>query len=131
MEHGISLLEYKVVVSRAEQSILGSRAAETLCAGDIELDPARRTVKKCGQFVHLTPKEFDLAQQLMSHPGRPIRHTLLLHAVWGSVYGTRPEYLRIYMRQLRKKLEDDTANPQYFLTIPTLAITFRSRCDSW
>jgi two-component system KDP operon response regulator KdpE len=117
MERRILLLEYKVVVSHAEQSMLGNTMPETLCAGDIELDPERRTVKKCGHLgVHLTPKEFDLAQQLMRHPGRPIRHTLLLSAVWGSVCGTRPEYLRIYMRQLRKKLEDDPGNPQYFLT---------------
>jgi two-component system KDP operon response regulator KdpE len=116
MEQRTLLLEYKAVVSHAEYSIPGNPTPETLYAGDIELDPERRTVKKCGQLVHLTPKEFDLTHQLMSHPGRPIRHTLLIKAVWGSAYGTRPEYLRIYMRQLRKKLEDDPGNPQYFLT---------------
>ena len=116
MEQRASLLEDKVFLRHAGQLTLDNPTAETLRAGNIELDPERRTVKKCGHLVHLTPKEFDLAQQLMRHAGKPIRHRLLLSAVWGSVYGARPEYLRTYMRQLRKKLEDDPGNPQYFLT---------------
>jgi two-component system KDP operon response regulator KdpE len=84
--------------------------------GDIELDPVRRTVKKANRPVHLTPKEFELTQQLMSHAGRPIPHTRLLNSVWGPEYGGELEYLRTFMRQLRKKLEDDPANPQYLLT---------------
>jgi two-component system KDP operon response regulator KdpE len=116
MEQRTVRFEDKVTIRRAEQSLLGDAELETLTAGNIELDPARRTVKKCGRLVHLTPKEFELMQQLMSHAGRPIRHTLLLGAVWGTGYGQRPEYLRTYMHQLRKKLEDDPGNPQYFLT---------------
>ena len=116
MEQRTVRFEDKVTIRRAEQSLLGDAELETLTAGNIELDPARRTAKKCGRLVHLTPKEFELMQQLMSHAGRPIRHTLLLGAVWGSGYGQRPEYLRTYMHQLRKKLEDDPGNPQYFLT---------------
>jgi two-component system KDP operon response regulator KdpE len=116
MEETALLLEDKGFVRHAGQSTLGNPTAETLRARNIELDPERRTVKKCGHLIHLTPKEFDLTQQLMSHVGRPIRHRLLLSAVWGSVYGAKPEYLRTYMRQLRKKLEDDPGNPQYFLT---------------
>src|SRR6204780_1785279 len=73
-----------------------------MCVGDIELDPSRRTVRKSGHRVHLTPKEFELAQLLMSHAGRPIRHARLLAAVWGSGYGPKPEYLRTYVCQLRK-----------------------------
>lgn len=92
--------------------------------GDIELDPWRRTVKKSGNLVHLTPKEFELAQHLMIHAGRPIRHALLLNAVWGSGYGRKPEYLRTYMCQLRKKLEDDPGHPQYLLTHPHFGYCF-------
>jgi two-component system KDP operon response regulator KdpE len=87
-----------------------------LIAGDIELDPERRTVKKCGRFIHLTPKEFELTQELMINAGRPIRHAQLLNVVWGSVHGRRPEYLRFYMHQIRKKLENDPRNPEYFRT---------------
>src|SRR5271155_4802402 len=99
MDQRALILEDQIFLRRAGQSTLGNSMPETLRAGNIELDPERRTVKTCGHLVHLTPKEFDLAQQLMSHVGRPIRHRLLLSAVWGSVYGAKPEYLRTYMRQ--------------------------------
>ena len=84
--------------------------------GNIELDPARRLVRKAGEPVHLTPKEFDLLHYLMAHAGLPITHARLLHAVWGPEYGGELEYLRTFVRQLRKKLEDDPAEPAYLLT---------------
>ena len=84
--------------------------------GNIELDPARRLVRKSGEPVHLTPKEFDLLRYLMAHAGLPITHVRLLHAVWGPEYGGELEYLRTFVRQLRKKLEDDPAEPAYLLT---------------
>jgi two-component system KDP operon response regulator KdpE len=84
--------------------------------GNIELDPARRLVRKAGEPVHLTPKEFDLLRYLMAHAGLPITHACLLHAVWGPEYGGELEYLRTFVRQLRKKLEDDPAEPAYLLT---------------
>jgi two-component system, OmpR family, KDP operon response regulator KdpE len=84
--------------------------------GNIELDPARRLVRKAGQPVHLTPKEFDLLRYLMAHAGLPITHARLLHAVWGPEYGGELEYLRTFVRQLRKKLEEDPAEPAYLLT---------------
>jgi len=87
-----------------------------LHVGDIELDPVRRTVKKANRIVHLTPKEFELTHQLMSFAGRPIPHSRLLNSVWGPEYGGELEYLRTFVHQLRKKLEDDPSNPQYLLT---------------
>ena len=84
--------------------------------GDIELDPARRLVRKGGELVHFTPTEFDLLRYLMTHAGLPITHVRLLRAVWGPEYGGELEYLRTYIRQLRKKLEDDPAEPEYLLT---------------
>jgi two-component system KDP operon response regulator KdpE len=84
--------------------------------GDIELDPARRLVRKGGEPVHFTPTEFDLLRYLMTHAGLPITHVRLLRAVWGPEYGGELEYLRTYIRQLRKKLEDDPAEPEYLLT---------------
>jgi two-component system KDP operon response regulator KdpE len=80
------------------------------------MDPARRLVRKAGEAVHLTPKEFDLLRYLMAHAGLPITHARLLHAVWGPEYGGELEYLRTFIRQLRKKLEDDAAEPAYLLT---------------
>ena len=84
--------------------------------GDIELDPERRLVRKGERSVHLTPKEFDLLHLLMSHAGLPMTHARLLRSVWGPDYGGELEYLRTFMRQLRRKLEDDPSEPAYLLT---------------
>jgi len=93
--------------------------------GDIRLDPERRTVHKAEQSVSLSPKEFDLLNYLMKHAGRPVTHAKLLQAVWGEEYGQELEYLRTFVHHLRKKLEDDSANPQYLLTEPYLGYRFR------
>ncbi len=87
-----------------------------LTIGDISIDPERREVTKAGQPVHLTPKEFDLLHYFMSNPGKPLAHSRLLSAIWGSEYGGELEYLRTFVRQLRKKLEDDPSRPAYLLT---------------
>ena len=84
--------------------------------GEIELHPARRLVYKSKTPVHLTPKEFDLLHYLMAHAGMPITHARLLSAVWGAEYVNQVEYLRTFVRQLRKKLEEDAAAPRYILT---------------
>jgi two-component system KDP operon response regulator KdpE len=98
-----------------------------LHVGDIELDLVRRTVKKANRLVHLTPKEFELTHQLMSCAGRPIPHSRLLNSVWGPEYGGELEYLRTFMHQLRKKLEDDPANPKYLLTDAHVGYRFVER----
>jgi two-component system KDP operon response regulator KdpE len=117
MEQAVmSATSHQASFSRAFQMTPPETELDTMHVGDIELNPARRTVRKSGHRVHLTPKEFELVQQLMSHAGRPIRHSRLLAAVWGSEYVLKPEYLRTYVCQLRKKLEDDPEHPQYLLT---------------
>jgi len=93
--------------------------------GDIELDPIRRTVRKFGSLLRLTPKEFELLQYLMRHPGRPVAHTALLQAVWGDDRALQTEYLRTFVSQLRKKLEDDPSEPQYLLTELSFGYRFR------
>jgi two-component system KDP operon response regulator KdpE len=93
--------------------------------GDIELDPARRDVHKAGNFIRLTPKEFDLLHYLMAHAGLPITHGRLLNAIWGPEYGDEVEYLRTFVRQLRKKIEDDPGNPKYLLTDIQIGYRFR------
>lgn len=102
-------------------------AVPVLQVGEIELDPVRRTVKKANRLIHLTPKEFELTHQLMSYAGRPIPHSRLLNSVWGPEYGGELEYLRTFMHQLRKKLEDDPANPQYLLTDAHVGYRFVER----
>jgi two-component system, OmpR family, KDP operon response regulator KdpE len=98
-----------------------------LHVGDIELDPVRRTVKKANHLVHLTPKEFELTHELMTYAGRPIPHSRLLNSVWGAGYGDELEYLRTFMHQLRKKLEDDPANPKYLLTVAHFGYRFAEK----
>lgn len=97
-------------------SPLHAEANGVIRIGDIELDPARRIVRKDGAPVHVTPKEFALLHYLMAHAGLPMTHTRLLQMVWGPEYGGELEYLRTFIRQLRKKLEDDPAQPAYLLT---------------
>jgi two-component system KDP operon response regulator KdpE len=109
------------LTARIRSALRRSRASsaqtdELISIGDVELHPARRLVMKSGEPVHLTPKEFDLLHYLMSHAGLPITHSRLLHVVWGSEYANQVEYLRTFVRQLRKKLEDDAGNPKYLLT---------------
>jgi two-component system KDP operon response regulator KdpE len=98
-----------------------------LCVDEIELDPSRHQMKKNGKPIHLTPKEFDLAHLLMSHAGRPLPHSRLLHSVWGEGYGNELEYLRTIVRQLRKKIEDDPKNPKYLLTESHIGYRFAER----
>jgi two-component system KDP operon response regulator KdpE len=93
--------------------------------GQIKLDPARRLVQKNDAAVRLTPKEFDLLHHLMKNAGLPMMHARLLSAVWGPEYGNELEYLRTFMRQLRKKLEDDAAHPTYLLTDSHIGYRFR------
>jgi len=96
-----------------------------IAIGDIELDAARRTVRKGGALLRLTPKEFDLLHYLMTRPGLPLSHARLLQAVWGNEYGQELEYLRTFVHQLRKKLEDDPSTPEYLLTEPYVGYRFR------
>ena len=97
---------------------------EFIQVGIFDLHPARRLLKKRGQEVHLTPTEFDLVGYLMSHAGHPVMHAKLLSSVWGAEYGDEREYLRTFMMQLRKKLEDDPANPVYLRTVNYLGYVF-------
>ena len=84
--------------------------------GEILLNPAKRSVTKRGQAVHLTRKEFDILYCLMSRAGRVVSYAKLLTAVWGADCREEVEYLRTFVRQLRKKIEDDPSKPIYLLT---------------
>jgi two-component system, OmpR family, KDP operon response regulator KdpE len=93
--------------------------------GDITLDPSARRVTKHGKEIRLTPKEFELLHTLMRYAGRPLSHQRLLSLVWGAEYGGEREYLRTYMSQLRRKLEDDPTHPMYLLTDSYVGYRFR------
>jgi two-component system KDP operon response regulator KdpE len=95
--------------------------------GQLELDPVMYRVQKRGRPIHLSPKEFEMLRYLMNHAGELIPHERLLRSVWGAEYGSELEYLRTYMHQLRKKIEDDPVNPQYLLTEAHVGYRFNDR----
>jgi two-component system KDP operon response regulator KdpE len=100
-----------------------------LQAGDLKIDVENRMLWKSGEEIRLSPKEFDLLSYLMKHQGAPLTHIKLLRAVWGLEYGGELEYLRTYVRMLRKKIEDDPAKPEYLLTEPWVGYRFRNPSD--
>jgi two-component system KDP operon response regulator KdpE len=84
--------------------------------GGLEVDLYRRQVWVDGREVHLTPKEYGLLAELAQHAGKVLTHRQLLNAVWGPEYGYEAHYLRVFMAQLRRKVETDPANPRYLRT---------------
>jgi two-component system, OmpR family, KDP operon response regulator KdpE len=93
-------------------------------AADLEIDFDTRKVRANGKDVRLTPKEFDTLRYLVSHSGRPVTHRELLQAVWGPNYGAEPEYLRVFVNQLRKKIEANPGKPKYIITEPWVGYRF-------
>ena len=108
-------------VARIRTAVRRSNAPERpdnapLEVGEIRLLPDRRLVYKSGQPLHLTPKEYDILLYLMTNAGRAVTHGKLLTTVWGADYRQEIDYLRTFVRQLRKKIEEDPSNPKYLLT---------------
>ena len=86
--------------------------------GSFVVDLARSRVTRDGADVHLTPTEWHLLEILARHPGRLVTQKMLLHEVWGPAYDSESHYLRLYMAQLRRKLEPEPARPRHLLTEP-------------
>jgi two-component system KDP operon response regulator KdpE len=101
-----------------------SVSLQAIEAGDFQIDLETRTVRVCGREVHLTPKEFDLLVYLARHAGKVITHRTLLAAVWGENSMEQPEYLRVFVGHLRKKLEPEGSQPRYILTEPWIGYRF-------
>ena len=91
---------------------------------EVEINFNTRRVTVGTKEKRLTPKEFDLLQYMVAHPNLPITHTKLLQSVWGPDYGDEVEYLRVFMNQLRKKLEKNPSSPKYLLTEPWVGYRF-------
>jgi two-component system KDP operon response regulator KdpE len=117
-------------MARVRSAVRRSQATQedqdqVIATGDIELDSERRLVRKSGNLVHLTLKEFDLLRCLMLHAGKPQTHANLLTSVGGTEYGNEFEYLRTIVRQLRKKLEHAPSGPEYILTHSYIGYRFK------
>lgn len=120
-----SILELQARV-RAQLRRITAAVQETqqvIALGDFVIDLPQHRVVVRGQDVHLTPKQFDLLVCLAQHAGQVLTHRALLHAVWGT-NADQPEYLRVNIGQLRKKIET-TDEPRYILTEPWIGYRFR------
>ena len=115
------------LMARIRAALRRTSAGETLPnieTPDLKIDFAKRVVFVHENQIRLTPKEFDLLRHLVANQGKAIPHRRLLQAVWGPDYGEENEYLRVFINQLRKKVEPDPSHPRYILTEPWLGYRF-------
>jgi two-component system, OmpR family, KDP operon response regulator KdpE len=115
---GVPELVARVRAQLRRASLAGDRgqASARMRFGDIEVNLATHEVTRSGEAVHLTPIEFRLLAALLRGQGKVLTHRQLLHDVWGPGYATRPHYVRVYMANLRQKLEDEPARPRHLVT---------------
>ncbi len=103
---------------------------ERLQIGSLTIDFVARTVSNGGDPLHLTPKEFELLRYLTQHPNKTISHRELLQAVWGVDYGHELDYLRVFVKSLRKKIERNPDQPAFITTEPWVGYRFNGSPDS-
>ncbi len=122
---GIDELLARIRATLRRVPVMQDGARSVLEAGDfrMQLDERKLTIKS--RELRLTPKEFDLMAYLLRHSGKVLTHHALLGAVWGGDYTEQTEYLRVFIGQLRKKIESDPANPKYILTEPWIGYRFQ------
>jgi two-component system KDP operon response regulator KdpE len=109
---------------RRASAVPAQPAAAQLAAGDFKIDLDARVVMVAGKQVRLTPTEFELLVYLMRHPGKVLTHSALLAAVWGTGHEEQVEYLRVFVGNLRKKVEADPSSPRYIVTEPWVGHRF-------
>jgi two-component system KDP operon response regulator KdpE len=117
----------RVALKNAASKKLGATPERVITVGALQLDLERHAVFVSGREVHLTPTEFKLFATLMKHAGRVLTHRQLLAEVWGEAYAHNTQYLRVYMVQLRHKLEADPARPRHLTTVPAIGYRLRTR----
>jgi two-component system KDP operon response regulator KdpE len=103
--------------------------SQVLRLNSVEISFRERQVKVNGRATRLTPTELDLLHYFVTHANSVLPHDKILQAVWGPDYGDEVEYLRVFVNQLRKKIEPDPARPQYILTEPWLGYRFAMNQD--
>jgi len=121
---GMDELFARIRVALRRSSMPASNETSTIELGDFTIDQSARVVKIRGKEIHLTPKEYDLLLYFIQNPGRVLTHRTLLGAVWGGESVEQSEYLRVFIGQLRKKIEVDPAKPQYIVTEPWIGYRF-------
>ena len=120
---GMDELSARIRAALRRQPATDSRS-HMLGVGDFRIDLEAHTITQSGKEIHLTPKEFDLMVHLVRNAGKVLTHRALLGAVWGGDYTEQNEYLRVFIGQLRKKIEPDLSEPRYILTEPWIGYRF-------
>jgi two-component system, OmpR family, KDP operon response regulator KdpE len=119
------LARVRVALRRWSAYRTGPPIADGLIAvRDLLINTESRQVTLRGRPIHLTPTEYAIMQYLAQHMGKVIGHRELLRAVWGDVYGDEREYLRVFVSQLRRKIEEDPLRPVFILTVPGVGYRF-------
>jgi two-component system KDP operon response regulator KdpE len=118
------LARVRAQLRRATMPPLGELSSTVLEVGDFRVDLESRSVFVRGAEVHLTPKEYDLLAHFVRYAGKVLTHHTLLGAVWGGNYTEQGEYLRVFVGQLRKKVEENPSSPRYILTEPWVGYRF-------
>jgi len=121
---GIEELLARIRAALRRSPASGEGGPRSFSAPGLEVDFETRRVRAGEKDVRLTPKEFELLRYLVSHAGKPVAHRELLQAVWGPDYGDEPEYLRVFINQVRKKIEANPARPKFILTEPWVGYRF-------
>jgi len=120
------------LIARVKAVLRRTEAAGTIptqpsfTTGDLEINFAKRQVTVAGEEVKLTATEFSLLQELVLNAGKVLTHTHLLNKVWGLEYREERQYLHVFIRRLRTKLEPDPTNPKYIITVPGVGYQFKS-----
>ena len=122
---GIDELLARVRATLRRSTTVSEAASALMELGDFRVDLAGHSITVKSKEIRLTPKEFDLLAYLVKHSGKVLTHRTLLGAIWGGNYTEQTEYLRVFIGQLRKKIEDDPANPKYILTEPWIGYRFQ------
>jgi two-component system KDP operon response regulator KdpE len=122
---GMDELLARIRAALRRNSVRAGKESAVREIGDFRVDPDAHKASVKGREIHLTPKEFELLVYLVQHPGVVLTHHKLLGAIWGGNYTEQTEYLRVFIGQLRKKIEADPANPKYILTEPWIGYRFQ------
>lgn len=118
------LARVRASLRRAVTPVANEAALTVIEAGDFHVNLDSRKLTVLGREIHLTPKEFDLLTYFIQHHGKVLTHRTLLAAVWGGNYVDQNEYLRVFVGNLRKKIETDPATPRYIITEPWIGYRF-------
>ena len=123
------LARIRAALRRAMTPVVNGAEPTLLQEGDFRVDLESRNVTVGGREIHLTPKEFDLLTYLIRHAGKVLTHRRLLAALWGGNYVEQNEYLRVFVGNLRKKIETDATTPRYILTEPWIGYRFNPSAE--